>query len=62
MATGDTWKKWADENVVRVYVNLNRTNDADILEALENAKNSGEGKGTALKRWARIGIEADSKK
>lgn len=60
MATGETRRKWAEENVLRVVVNLNRTYDADIVAALEKAeKDSGEMKATAMKRWARIGIEAD---
>lgn len=54
MAKGETWAKWASENVVRVYVNLNRTNDADILEELD--KRSDEAKGTVLKRLIRRGM------
>lgn len=56
MAKGETWKRWADDNIVRVYVNLNRTNDADIIAALEAA---GEPKGTAIKRLLRQAIELD---
>ncbi|MBR0357519.1 MAG: hypothetical protein IJH54_08570 [Clostridia bacterium] len=59
MAKGETWKKWADDNIVRVYINLNRTNDADILEALDQVD---EPRGTALKRLVRLGIEAEKKK
>lgn len=60
LATGETKKKWEDENVVRVNLNLNKTYDADILDALERAKKStGEANGSAIKRWARVGIELD---
>ena len=56
MAKGETWKRWADDNIVRVSMNLNRTNDADILAALEAA---GEPKGTAIKRLIRAALELD---
>lgn len=63
MATGETRRVWMEKNVMRVVINLNRTNDADIVEALARAEEQdGEGKATAMKRWTRIGIEADSKK
>ena len=57
MAKGETWKKWADDNIVRVYINLNRTNDADIIEALDR---TGEPKGTAVKRLLRAALELDN--
>ena len=56
MAKGETWKRWADDNIVRVYINLNRTNDADIIAALKAA---GEPKGTTIKRLLRQAIELD---
>ena len=59
MAKGETWKRWADDNIVRVYINLNRTNDADILAALEK---SGEPKGTAVKRLIRLGLDRQGNK
>ncbi len=59
MAKGETWKRWADDNIVRVYINLNRTNDADIVEALEK---SGEPKGTAVKRLIRLGLDKQANK
>lgn len=59
MAKGETWKRWADDNIVRVYINLNRTNDADIIAALEAA---GEPKGTAIKRLLRAALELDNSK
>lgn len=62
MATGETKKKWEEANVIRVNLNLNRTYDADILDALARIEKTGEARGAALKRWARIGIEADGKK
>lgn len=59
MAKGETWKRWADDNIVRVYINLNRTNDADILAALEK---SGEPKGTVVKRLIRLGLDKQANK
>ena len=56
MAKGETWKRWADDNIVRVCMNLNRTNDADIIAALEAA---GEPKGTVIKRLIREALELD---
>lgn len=62
MATGETKRKWEEENLVRINMSLNRTYDADILDAVEKAlKESGaESRGAALKRWIRMGIELDS--
>lgn len=61
MATGETKKKWEDENLVRINLSLNRTYDADILSAVEKALGSAEteSRGAVLKRWIRIGIELD---
>ena len=59
MAKGETWKRWADDNIVRVYINLNRTNDADIIAALEAA---GEPKGTTVKRLIRLGLDKQANK
>lgn len=63
LATGETRRKWAEENVLRVVVNLNRTYDADIVDALARTeKENGEMKATAMKRWARAGIELDKQR
>ena len=63
MATGETKKKWEDENLVRINLSLNRTYDADILSAVEKALGASEteSRGAVLKRWIRAGIELDSK-
>ena len=60
MATGETKKKWEEENLVRINMSLNRTYDADILNAVEKALAVGEdSRGAVLKRWIRMGIELD---
>lgn len=60
MATGETKRKWEEENLVRINMSLNRTNDADILGAVEKALACGdESRGAVLKRWIRIGMELD---
>jgi hypothetical protein len=59
LSKGETRRKWAEENVLRIVINLNRTNDADIVDALARADKNGEQKATAMKRWARVGIELD---
>ena len=60
MATGETKRKWEEENLVRINLSLNRANDADILEAVDIAlARSDESRGAVLKRWIRMGIEAD---
>lgn len=60
MATGETKRKWEEENLVRINLSLNRGNDADILDAVEKALDSGEeSRGAVLKRWIRAGIELD---
>ena len=62
MATGETKKKWEDENLVRINLSLNRTYDADILNAVGKALAGGEdSRGAILKRWIRAGIELDKK-
>lgn len=62
MAKGDTWKKWERENTTTLNVRLHNVHDADILDALEQARKGGEPKISAMKRWARIGIDSDRKK
>lgn len=60
MATGETKRKWEADNLVRINLSLNRGNDADILDAVENALDSGEeSRGAVLKRWIRTGMELD---
>lgn len=61
MATGETKKKWEDENMVRINLSLNRTYDADILTAVEKALEASttESRGAVLKRWIRAGMELD---
>ena len=59
LSKGETRRKWAEANVFRVVINLNRTNDADIVDALACAEDNGEQRATAMKRWARVGIELD---
>ena len=62
MATGKTWKDWERENTTTINVRLHKTHDADILEGLERAKENGEPKISAIKRWARIGISVDNER
>lgn len=62
MAKGETWKKWEKENTTTLNVRLHNAHDADILDALEQARKDGEPKVSAIKRWARIGIDSDKKK
>lgn len=60
MSKGEVKRKWTEENLVRVNISLNRTYDADLLNELEKVKEEdGEAAGAALKRWARLGIEAE---
>lgn len=60
MATGETKRKWEEENLVRINMSLNRTYDADILDAVEKALDSGEeSRGAVLKRWIRLGMGLD---
>lgn len=60
MATGETKRKWEADNLVRINLSLNRGNDADILDAVEKALDSGEeSRGAVLKRWIRTGMELD---
>jgi hypothetical protein len=60
MATGETKRKWEEENLVRINMSLNRTYDADILAAVENALDRGEeSRGAVLKRWIRAGMGLD---
>ena len=60
MATGETKRKWEEENLVRINMSLNRTYDADILDAVEKALDSGEeSRGAVLKRWIRAGMSLD---
>ena len=60
VATGETKRKWAEENVVRINLNLNKTYDADILDAIARVSNA-ESKGAAVKFLLRSGIELDKK-
>ena len=62
MSKGETWKKWERENTTTLNLRLHHTHDADILDALEQARKNGEPKISAMKRWARIGIDSDKKK
>ena len=60
MATGETKRKWEEENLVRINMSLNRTYDADILDAVEKAMtSSSDSRGAILKAWIRAGIELD---
>ncbi len=59
MAKGETWKTWERSQTTTINVRLHKTHDADILDGLARAKEKGEPKVTAIKRWARIGIEID---
>jgi hypothetical protein len=60
VATGETKRKWEAENLVRINLSLNRSNDADILDAVDKALGSSEeSRGAVLKRWIRAGMELD---
>ena len=61
MATGETKRKWEADNLVRINLSLNRSNDADILDAVEKALEEylDISRGAVLKRWIRMGIELD---
>lgn len=56
MSKGDVHKQWRDENLVKTTINLNRTYDADIIQALRRAEEGGEPKSAAAKRLIRQGI------
>lgn len=56
MSKGDVHKQWREENLVKTTINLNRTYDADILQALARAERDGEPKSAAVKRLIRQGI------
>lgn len=57
---GETWKKWERKNTTTLNVRLHHEHDADILDALEQARKGGEPKVSAIKRWARVGISVDN--
>ena len=60
MSKGETWKKWERENTTTLNLRLHHTHDADILDAVKKALDSGEeSRGAVLKRWIRAGMELD---
>ncbi len=59
MAKGEAWKEWERNQTTTINVRLHKTHDADILDGLARAKEKGEPKITAIKRWVRMGIEFD---
>lgn len=59
MSKGEVHKQWREENLVKTTVNLNRTYDADIIQALNRAEKNGEAKSSAAKRLMRLGIQSE---
>lgn len=62
MSKGEVHKKWREDNLIKGTVNLNRTYDADIIQALSHAQKNGEAKSSAMKRLIRLGIQAEREK
>lgn len=60
MATGETFSRWKAENCKDITIRFNVKGDADILDAIDKEmRSSSESRASILKRWLRIGIEAD---
>ncbi len=59
MSKGEVHKQWREENLVKATINLNRSYDADIIQALNRAQENGEPKSSAAKRLMRQGIKAE---
>lgn len=63
MAKGETFRIWKAENCKDITIRFNVTGDADILRAIDQeTQSSGESRASILKRWLRLGIEADRSK
>lgn len=56
MAKGETYKRWAKEEVLQITIRPNRTTDADIVQAITRAERNGEPKSAAVMRLIRQGI------
>ena len=57
MAKGEVWEKWMDENMFKVTIYVNKKNDEDLYNALVKVAEAGGSKSSAIKSWARSGLD-----